>query len=155
MNSKHISLLHRIGYFFLLITVSSFILVVFLKPSESHSGINEYNRSKFMDMVEGEAHKPFVYRTLLPTTIRVVSSLTPKEVQETFSVGVDQNLFLGRVFNKLLWEPSAAYQYFIASILMLACLIGFAHYSTALTIKVCGLKDTYNTRSLLATIILI
>ncbi|MFC2031597.1 hypothetical protein ACFLWA_12830, partial [Chloroflexota bacterium] len=62
---------------FLLIAVSSaFILLVFLKPSEIYSGLNQYERSKFTEMVQGTAYRPFVMRTLLPTAVRLISALT-------------------------------------------------------------------------------
>jgi hypothetical protein len=154
MNLKHNSFLPRIGYFFLLIVLSGYVLAIFLKPSDIHAGINHYYRSKFLDMVEGSAYKPFVYRTLLPTAIRVVTSLTPAGVRETFSAFVEQDSFLRKIFYIHEWETSAAYQYFVVSFLMLLCFLGFAHFTTKMTIKFCEISDTTYTRSLLSTLVL-
>ena len=155
MNTKQIDLLQKIVYFFLLIIASSLVLWEFIYPSASHVGLNTYDRSKFLEMVNGSAYKPFVFRTLLPTTVRLVSSVTPEKTKEVFASIVVQSQSLGTAFDRLGGKPSAAYQYFIASLLMLVCFAGFAHYASKLTIKICGIAGTFVARSMLALAVLI
>jgi hypothetical protein len=155
VDKRAMSPLQRIVYSFLLIAASCLVLWAFVYPSASHVGINTYDRSKFLDMVEGNAYKPFVYRTLLPTTVRLVFSVTPEKTQEALANIVVQNHSLVTAFNRLGWETAAAFQYAIASFLMLACFAGFAHYTTKLTMKICGIADTFVVRSMIALAVLI
>lgn len=154
ISARKSSLWSRIGYFFLLAAISSYVLVAFLEPSGSHGGINEHSPCGFLKMVDGKAARPFVYRTLLPTTIRVVSSFTPKRVQATFTDIVEDHPYLRETFNRFELETSAAYQYLVAFIIMLMCFIGFAHYAATLTLKMCGMVNTPIACSLLASAVL-
>jgi hypothetical protein len=106
-------------------------------------------------MVDGTAERPFVYRTLLPTTVRIFSFICPKGIQSSIATDVDQSGALKLVFSNFGWEASAAYQHFVAAILMFICFVGFGHFATKLTLKACGLRDSLATRSLLATTLIL
>jgi hypothetical protein len=155
MITRHSPALLTIAYAVLLIAISGVILLIFVRPGERHSGLNQYDRGKFLDMVEGTAYKPFVSRTLLPTAVRIVSTLTPSEFRRTFSVYVVQHRFATTTFKRFSWETSAAYEYSVALFLMLLCFMGFAHYSAKLTFLVCDMRSTFLARSLLAALVLI
>lgn len=146
---------YELGYLILLALVSGWILVVFLRPEPGSVGINQYERSLFLDMVAGKAYRPFVYRTLLPTATRMVSDLTPQQVADAWSNAVRRNFYLTKLFARLKWETSAAYQYFVASLLMLMSFMGFAHWTSRLTLRVCDIGDTYRMRSSLAVVALL
>ena len=77
--------------FLLIAVLSAFILVVFLKPSEVSSGLNRYERSKFIEMVQGTARRPLVQRTFLPTTVRFIATLTPNAWQSSVAQVISGN----------------------------------------------------------------
>ncbi|MCK4403484.1 MAG: hypothetical protein KAW02_00210 [candidate division Zixibacteria bacterium] len=94
-----------------------------------HPGINGYSRAMFPDMVYGKAYKPFVYRTLLPTTIRIVSEITPEYVKDRIKSAVqDCNPQRKRIrmMKALGWETEYIYEYLIALTIMFLCFLGFA-----------------------------
>ena len=94
---------YKAAYIILLAMVSGWILLIFLKPEPLSVGINQHDRSRFLDMVEGKAYKPYVYRTLLPTTTRVVAALTPEQVANALAATVENNPFLRGAFARFRW----------------------------------------------------
>jgi hypothetical protein len=143
------SLLGNIVYFMVLISLSILILDVFLLPSEKHYGINRYNRGRFLDMVDGTAPKPFVYRTLLPTTVRAAAAVVPIRYREACANFAEQHMVIRAAFRSFEWETQAAFQYLCGATVMLLCFIGFGHFTVKLTERVCGLADTDLNRLLL------
>jgi hypothetical protein len=89
-------------------------------------GINHYPPSKFEDMVYGKAWKPFVYRTLLPTSVRVISAPVPQSIRTSLSQMVDESESYQKLFAKLEWEKEFFVEYIVAMILMFLSLWGFA-----------------------------
>jgi hypothetical protein len=146
---------YKAAYFVLVFAVSAWIFVIFVTPERASVGINQYERSRFLDMVEGTAYRPFVYRILLPATTRVISNLTPEPVIQASSRMVEGNSYLRKAFAHFGWETSAAYPYLVASALMLLSFMGFAHYTGRLAIRVCDVGDTYRMRALLAVGVLL
>ena len=154
MIKPHSQILFRFAYPILLTVTSCYILVIFLRPIENvHEGINFYYRSKFLDMVNGTAYKPFVYRTLLPTTVRLISSMTPNQYRHAFNEIAGEQY--SALFKNFGWETSAAYEYNIALILMLVSFMGFAHYGAKLVMLTCKLEETPIARGLLVFSILL
>jgi hypothetical protein len=102
-------------------------------------------------MVEGKAHKPCVYRTLLPTTVRVVSAVVPEQYREACADLVEQHDLMRRAFYILEWESRAAFQYVLASVLMLLSFIGFGHCAVMLTERLCDPPESGMARLLLVT----
>lgn len=157
------ALRYRLVYIILIALVSGYILVIFLSPvTKPHFknewytlGINQYYRAKFTDMVDGQAYKPFVYRTLLPSTVRLISSATPASLQLGLSDFVKNHYLTRRVFEKLRWETSEAYLYLLACVLMWLSYIGFAHFSSRLIILTCKIQETFAWRSALAVLALL
>lgn len=137
-------LLARVSYAVVLLSTSGLVLVQFLYPHWGpHVGINDYDRASFMEMVEGDAYKPFVMRMLLPTTVRFLSAIAPEAYQSTLADQVVKGDLLSKTFSTLGWESQAAFQYFLALILMYLSLIGFGHSVVLLTEQTCNIpKDT-------------
>jgi hypothetical protein len=135
--------LQKTAYFTVLIIVSSFILLLFIRPAERHAGINQYSKSKFLDMVEWRAARPFVSRTLLPTSIKIVSAIVPDRYLKSCAEIIERYKLTRKAFDVFGWETYAAFQYIFGSILMLLCFIGFSHYLVKLTIKLCNIKDNH------------
>ncbi len=102
--------------------ISAAVLVMFVvKP-----GINDDIHSKFADMVYGNAYKPFVYRTLLPTAVRVLSAPVPGSVKNSVAEKIEKTGALNKLFKKLRWEKQYAVEYFFAMLLMFLSLWGFS-----------------------------
>ena len=103
---------YKVIYTTLTILLVSIVFLVFItKP-----GINGYSRAMFKDMVYGQAYKPFVYRALLPTMVRLVTAALPSNIHTAIN---HSDLHFGN------WEQEFLAEYLVASILMCASLIGF------------------------------
>jgi hypothetical protein len=116
------------------------------EPYEGYKDLRGFDglwASRFPDMVYGEAHKPWVYRTLLPSTVRGISLLLPDSIKER---GSDLGIKFG-VVEKLGWNADYFADYVIALILMFFCLIGFAFVIRAL------FAENYKSSSLIRDVI--
>ena len=114
--------IQNINYHIITAFVSLCVVIIFVV----NPGINHYYPSKFEDMVYGKAWKPFVYRTLLPTTVRVISAPVPMSIRTSLSEMVDETESLKKLFEKLKWEKELFAEYFVAMVLMFLSLWGFA-----------------------------
>jgi hypothetical protein len=81
----------------------------------------------FSEMVYGTAWKPFVYRTLLPTSVRLVSEIIPESIHNAVTKKVESNNFLMLGLEKLKWESEFITEYLIAMVLMYLSLLGFVY----------------------------
>lgn len=125
----------------LLTCVSAYVLLIFLRPSPRHIGINQYESALFLDMVNGTAHKPYVSRVLLPIIVRGLAASAPESVHAFFRAQVAESADLRFLFRVFEWEPNAALQYWIASVAMLFALIGFGHVGAKLILLTCPIQD--------------
>ncbi|MFW5702315.1 MAG: hypothetical protein ACOCX7_05145 [Bacteroidota bacterium] len=89
--------------------------------------IDGYERARFGEMVQGTAHRPFVYRTLLPSVIRGIESLVPDSAEESLKQSIDRVFPFGKIINKMGWDEQYYFEYLIGLPLMLACLIAFMY----------------------------
>jgi len=62
------------------------VITVLVVGSFLRVGVNRFPRAMFPDMVQGTAHKPFVYRALVPFVVRHVSTSLPEGVRS----GIDR-----------------------------------------------------------------
>ena len=106
---------------FIIAIISLYVLISFVKLP----GINGYGRAMFPEMIYGTAWKPFVYRTLLPTTVRVINEVIPEGVHNYFTDKASSNSFFIQVLEKLKWEREFITEYLIAAVLMYLSLLGF------------------------------
>lgn len=149
------SLLTKLAYSLCLGLVSGFVLLRFLTPSSAHIGINQYEAALFLDLVEGTADKPYVYRLLLPLLVRVTSGLAPDAIHLFLRerVAGSENLeFLFRVFQ---WETEAALEYATATLLLWASLIGFGHVAARLVALGCSIRIRAGVLPLLSSALLL
>ena len=116
--------LRKFVIFLLYLLATKIVLITFI----TRPGINGNPPAMFPDMVYGKAHKPYVYRTLLPTTVRIASEVTPEGVKNW--VVQSGRIRLLRAPN---WEIEYMYEYFIALIIMFCCFLGFAFTLRCLT----------------------
>lgn len=105
-----------------LIFVGLYVFLVFLKSP----GINAYERSKFPDMINGKAWKPFVYRVFVPVNVRIITSIIPQELQGRLTDFGKENQTAVRILSELNWEAEYLTEYIAASLIMYIALIGFA-----------------------------
>lgn len=113
----------KIIYRSIIALVSVYVLIAFVKLPP----INGDEQSMFSEMVYGTAWKPFVYRTLLPTTVRIISEVIPESIHETLTEKVESSRFLMLALEKLIWESEYITEYLIAMILMYLSLLGFVY----------------------------
>jgi len=118
MNTKF----YKLVYYCITALISGSVLIMFV----IYPGINDNKPSMFHDMIYGTASKPFVYRTLLPTTVRVLSAAVPQKIKDTFADKINKTETLVKLFKKLKWEKEDAVEYLFAMLLMFLSLWGFA-----------------------------
>jgi len=95
MNSK----LPKLIYYFVTALIAGCVLIMFV----IFPGINDNKPSMFGDMIYGKAAKPFVYRVLLPATVRALSAPVPQTLRNTISNEIEDNISLNKLFKKLNW----------------------------------------------------
>ena len=118
MNSKP----HKLIYYFITALIAGCVLIMFV----IFPGINDNKPSMFGDMIYGKASKPFVYRVLLPATVRILSAPVPQTLRNDIAVKIEDNISLNKLFKKLKWEKELAVEYSFAMLLMFLSLWGFS-----------------------------
>jgi hypothetical protein len=111
----------RLGHGALLPLLALVVLCMFL----SDPGINHYQPSNFGDMVYGRASRPFVYRALVPTAVRLVSGLVPASAHAA-ATSAAQHTRLKHLVSA--WDnlpPEYFLEFLIALAFMYGSLIGF------------------------------
>lgn len=90
------------------------------------SAVNDYWKARVPDMIYGRAHKPYVLRTLVPSTTRLLrGGLRPpldKGLQRAF---YGPPIYLPRKMGVLGWEQAYLLEYVIAISLSYCFLLGF------------------------------
>lgn len=110
-------------YRIIIALISLYVLIAFVKLPP----INGDEQSMFSDMVYGTAWKPFVYRTLLPTSVRIISEAIPESVQIALTEKIESNHLLMLGLEKLKWESEFITEYLIGMVLMYLSLMGFVY----------------------------
>jgi hypothetical protein len=123
------------AYWAVLAAVGLWVLAAFLTPTARHSGLNLYDEIRFPKMVQGTAYRPFVARTLLPSTVRALTAATPVAWREGLDRITERNPRLNGIFDTLGWEYKGSVQYYYAALLMWISFVGFAHFTVALTCR--------------------
>jgi len=109
-------------YYLLTALIAGCVLIIFV----IFPGINDDKPSMFGDMIYGKASKPYVYRVLLPATVRVISAPVPQTLRNIISDKIDDSISLNKLFKKLKWEKELAVEYSFAMLLMFLSLWGFS-----------------------------
>jgi hypothetical protein len=118
----------RIGFHALYSLWSALVLLLFLHAP----GLQHYAPSSLGGMVYGTASRPFVFRTLIPTTIRVLTSAVPDGAKRAL-VDYGGRGTLGwflRFCDKI--PPALTLELLIALPLLFASLLGFLYSLRAL-----------------------
>lgn len=93
--------------------------------------------ANFYQMISGEAHRPFVYRTLVPSTIKIISDNTPVSLKDR----VENYFFQKQWFDKLLKISDVSFELILAILLTLGCFIAFPFLLRMLLGKVLDLPS--------------
>ena len=128
MNESRLTLHRgRIVFPIIYMILCVFIVLIFISPP----GINGYERAMFGDMVYGQAHKPFVYRALLPMIIRTTASIIPEETDELINKMLDKIPSVKSELSKsteedmFYWEKELYTEYIVAIFYIFLFLLGF------------------------------
>ncbi|MCX6159460.1 MAG: hypothetical protein NTY74_15880 [Ignavibacteriae bacterium] len=78
-------------------------------------------------MIEGKYLKPYVYRTLLPTTVRCIYSCIPEDVKNNWTDFVCNIPKVLSVLELLNWPKELSLKLFIASVFVILFYIGFGY----------------------------
>ena len=95
-----------------------------------HPGINNYEKAMFGDMIQGKAYRPYVYRVLVPYTVRFVDSKMP----QTAKVFLRTSLNNPRLAFKLGWEAENTFAYFTVTLIIFLSFLAFAFTLRGLTL---------------------
>jgi hypothetical protein len=119
----------RPAYIAMYVVFGLIVLGIFLNNSRpgaaATGGLNHYPPSNFGDMVYGKAFRPFVYRTLVPTTIRLITACFPASVKAAAIESARHG-----ALQPVLWEsdqvpPEYALEFLIGLGVMFGLLMGF------------------------------
>jgi len=131
--TKFMEIIKPSFYWVILAGFGLWVLVAFLTPSARHSGLNLYEETRFPAMVQGTAYKPFVYRTILPGTVRILTIVTPQAWHRKADEFTGQNQWARKTFQRFEWDFQDTLQYYFAAFLMWLSYVGFAHVTVRLT----------------------
>jgi hypothetical protein len=108
-----------------------------LRPERS--AVDDYWKARVPDLVYGRAHRPYVQRILVPTTIRLVRRALPRPALRALRRTVSGSpLYLPRKFGALGWEPEYLTEYLVAIPILFGLLLAFPY---ALRRLFCTLYD--------------
>lgn len=146
-------MLAKIAHLFVAVLIAAFVYLIFIILS----GVNTGSRTQTVDMVYGDAHKPYVYRALLPMTARVISELTPDQIRDDFNHHFAQTDFVNNIPRDIYAiDDNHLYEIFLVMLLMYLCLVGFIYsirYMTAGVFEISKARN--NIASLVAVLLLI
>ena len=113
----------RLGYLVITLCVTATVFAVFVQ----FSGINLTPAATFSDMVYGKAARPFVYRALMPVSIRLLASIVPPHTKAAVSSKLGENHLAQEVLSRFNSEPECAVESVIALALLFLSLLGFVY----------------------------
>jgi hypothetical protein len=78
-----------------------------------HGRLNGFDDARVVDIVDGSAHKPYVLRTLVPTTVRLLAAATPERIARKLERRLNRKPFrFSDRGQRLGWEPEHFLEYF-------------------------------------------
>jgi hypothetical protein len=117
--------LYRALYVIITVILSVMVFSLFIAK-----GISGFSPAMFADMVYGKAAKPYVYRALLPATVRFLTKAIPHAQKTSLDQFLDENHIVQSISNRLLFakaehEKHCLTEYAIALLVMFLSLLGF------------------------------
>ena len=131
----------RNNYFYsiILAMLAFFLVITFIVEP----GINSYERAMFEDMIYGRAHKPFVYRQLIPLLVRGIEAFLPEGTDHALRTLVESVPGVQAKFDDSNWKIDLYAEYFTCCFFLWVSLITFglslayllrAFYQTSITV---------------------
>ncbi|MBU4330903.1 MAG: hypothetical protein ABIK95_07285 [Acidobacteriota bacterium] len=121
VTSNNRSPLSRFLFWILICIQALYVLTIFIQKP----GMNHFEKAKVIDLIYGDAHKPFVYRVLLPSIIRTASGILPRDTKASTEDRVRRTSFVRNRFQAWNWEVAYALEYVLTFVLMYLSLVGF------------------------------
>ena len=115
----------------LLVAAVSF---VFLRTS----GINVNRRANIEVMLDGSAHRPFVYRVLLPTLATSVTACVPNSIKDKIVAKWDRSRKMGVFKHYFRVESSCLFEGVLIFGFMVLSLLGYALFLQKMSIEILG-----------------
>ncbi|MHC4661687.1 MAG: hypothetical protein ACYS8W_08350 [Planctomycetota bacterium] len=119
---------YRVIFWIVCILLVGANLIAFVRNEpEKHTGINGWYPCMFGEMVKGTAYKPFVYRRMVPTTIRIITFFVPASLKDRIDNSIGKSPKVrGHLDNwKLNWEAKYFTEYLIALVVLYFSLFAF------------------------------
>lgn len=113
---------HRLIRFLTYCVLAIIVFRVFIRDP----GLNLQSGTIFTDMIHGTAHKPFVYRALLPAAVRLLTAAVPDTARRLIEEWAATSPVGSAVLSELRGQPEFFLEYVIGSVLMYLSLLGFA-----------------------------
>lgn len=113
--------MYRTAYLILLVGMSGLITGMFLRSP----GIIGDGRADFYHQIDGAASRPFVYRTLIPTTIRTLTAPINDETRQSLAEWGLNNSLVHEVFSTSAWRIDWLPEFAMASALMFLFLLAW------------------------------
>ena len=104
-------------------------------------GINGNPYSMFPDMVFGRASRPFVYRALMPSAIRLAAAIISEPARQKIITKARHDPILSVAVPLLRWEWEYLPEYGIASVLVTGCFLGYAFLLRSLVLRFFACPD--------------
>lgn len=111
----------RIAYYILVFLIS----LIVLGSLSLSSGLNHKNELKLHDMIYGTASKPFVYRQLMPFSIRIGVGLIPAGIRNFMLEKASQSSTVGRILTRAKLPGELFVEYAVTVIFIYFSLWGF------------------------------
>jgi hypothetical protein len=122
MNKLHLWSKSRTPVLILFIVIYAMLSINAMQRFSWHSamGNNPDARAAFNNMITGTAWKPFVYRVLVPWTVRVIVDATPQAIQNHAAAGLHNSTFA-----YLLGRTDLSYPRAVLGVVLYSCLCGY------------------------------
>ncbi|MER3523908.1 MAG: hypothetical protein C4326_07525 [Ignavibacteria bacterium] len=125
--SSRWSVLHRAPAALPVLLLSAYVFAVWVWSAETPTtSFNGDPRSKLSDLIYGTAHKPYVYRALVPMLTRSIHSLVAGPALDSLEQAILRHPKVQKETKRLGWEKDFFVEYLIALALAFGALVGFA-----------------------------
>jgi hypothetical protein len=110
----------------LYLAASLWILIMWATDVRPFIGLNLFERARFLDLIYGRAHRPFVYRALVPWLVRGILAIIPRSLTYGLSeLFVDALPIVGRAADFLSWERQHLPEYAVTLGLIYLSIVGY------------------------------
>ncbi len=110
----------------LYLAASLWILLMWATDVRPFIGLNLFERARFLDLIYGRAHRPFVYRALVPWLVRGILAIVPQSLTYGLSeVLLNALPIVGRAADFLSWERQHLPEYAVTLGLIYISIVGY------------------------------